>query len=206
MSGVLHFVDIGAHKGKVASRLVDRGAPNIYLHLFEPNPILMDRLRNRFGENNKVFLYEAAFHNSEGEATLYIPSETSESSSLYAKKLTSLGAPTIEVRTVDGLAFLRNLSTGSIVLFSNCEGSEFDFVPDILDDPHLVERIKLWSVSFHHGQRKIPTMKLAYLKIKQRLNTLGIQNLERHYGKSDIRAGKLDAFIDEVIELGEHYE
>ena len=202
----VHFVDIGAHKGQAAKLLVERGLSNVELHLFEPSPFLMKGLVDQFGENNKVSLYEAAFHNTNGHAIMYMPEPDSESSSLYAEKLTSPGAPSIQIPTMDGPEFLRKLSPGPIILFSNCEGSEFDFVPPILDDPQLVDRIELWSVSFHHGQHKIPTMKLAYLKIKERLDELGIENLERHYGKADIRAGKLDVFIDEVVVIGEYYE
>ena len=202
----VHFVDIGAHKGKTARVLLSRSASNIYLHLFEPNPFLIETLKDQFEENDGVSLYGAAFHIKKGYEILYMPEADSESSSLYAEKLTSPGSPQIPVPTVDGPEFLRNLSPGPIILFSNCEGSEFDFVPPILDDPQLVARIVLWSVSFHHGQHKIPTMKPAYLKIKERLDELGIENLQRHYGNADIRAGKLDAFIDEVAAIGEQNE
>lgn len=201
-----HFVDIGAHKGQAAKVLLGRSLPNVELHLFEPNPVLMGMLFKLFGERNEVFLYEAAFHTSQSVAIMYRPDPTSDSSSLYAEKRTSLGASKIEVQTINGVEFLRSLSPGPIVLFSNCEGSEFDFVPEILDDPKLVERIKLWSVSFHHGQHKIPTMKPLYLKIKEKFEEMGIENRTGHYGRADIAAGKLDAFIDEVVAIGEQDE
>ena len=196
---MFHFVDIGAHRGEASSRFVGRGLTDVQLHLFEPNPTLMRLLEERFKYSSNVRLNETAFHIKEGEADMYTPDPESESSSLYAEKKTSPGAPVLCVKMIDGPAYLKNLDSGPIVLFSNCEGSEFDFMPVILDMPELVDRIKLWAIGFHHGQRKIPTMRPAYEKIQATMDALGIENPNRHYSRSDIRDGKLDRFIDEVV-------
>jgi hypothetical protein len=165
----------------------------------------MKGLREKFKDEPLVNLYEAAFHVTDGEAPMYTPDDYSESSSLYAEKKTSPGKPIIAVKTIDGPAFLRELSPGPIVLFSNCEGSEFDFVPVILEDPALLERIKLWSVSFHHGQCKIPTLRPAYEELYPKMVALGVNNLDRHYGRRSSFDAQKQTFVDEIMELSDDY-
>lgn len=198
---MFHFVDIGTHRGEASSRFVGRGLTDVQLHLFEPNPTLMRLLEERFKYSSNIRLNETAFYIKEGEADMYTPDPESESSSLYAEKKTSPGAPVLRVKTIDGPAYLNSLSPGPIILFSNCEGSEFDFMPVILDMPELVERIKIWAIGFHHGQNKIPSMRPAYEKIQEKMDSLGIENPNRHYNGGDIRRGKLDAFMDEVVKV-----
>jgi hypothetical protein len=118
---------------------------------------------------------------------------------LYKEKKTSPGADELQVDTINGAEFLRGLE-GDIILFSNCEGSEFDFVPEILKDPDLCRRIKMWVISFHHGQRKIPSLKPKYLEIKEQMLEMGIVNdPDSHYDNNN--SGEVDAFVETVKEL-----
>jgi len=196
---ILHFVDVGAHTGRTSKKILQSGGDNTRVWMFEPNAILALSLIADTQGDSRAVVYAKAFTDKEGRADMYTPDKTSESSSLYADKKTSIGSPVISVPCIDGVAFLKKLSPGPIVLYSNCEGSEFDFIPKVLDDKELRDRIVFWSVSFHHGQRKIPSMKPTYLKIKARMDELGIENVIGHYGNRDIREGKLDEFVKEVL-------
>ena len=196
----LHFLDIGARKGRTAALLLKNPNPNIRVYLFEPNPYLMSHLKNRFKDDSRISFYQQAFTDRNNFQTFYIPEDTSESSSLYADKKTSVGSPTIQVECIDAIPFIRNLSPGPVVLYSNCEGSEFDFIPALINSG-VYERIKLWSIAFHHGDRKIPSMKPVYQEIEKNMERLEIENVVGHYGKGDIKAGKLDEFVEGVLKL-----
>ncbi len=193
----LHFIDVGARKGRTAALLLKNPDPNIRAYLFEPDPFLMERLKEKFSTEKRVSLYEEALTNFTGNADFFGRERGGEGNSLYAEKKTSIGAPCIQVRCRNMAEFLRGIPDGPIVLYSNCEGSEFDFMPQLLNS-ELWKRISLWSVSFHHGDRKIPSMKPAYFLIEAKMKELGIENVLGHFGKGDIKAGKLDEFVERV--------
>jgi FkbM family methyltransferase len=200
MEVVIHFLDVGAHKGKTSALFLNNDRLDLRAHIFEPNPALMLDLIQKFKGDLRVRFYRAALTTSNLSRTLYVPDPYSESSSLYLEKKSSQGAKEMTVACIDAVNFLQNLTPGKVVLHSNCEGAEFEFVPAILD-AGLHEKIDIWSVSFHHGQRKIPVFKPLYLEIKARMDELGIENLNAHYGKADTRAGKLQEFIDMCLAL-----
>lgn len=189
---VYNFVDVGAHNGIVAEKVASLG---IQVHAFEPNPKLMEGLQDRLGGLPNVTLYEQAWDKNRRLAIMYTPEPESQSSSLYIEKKTSPGAAEVLVDTIDGAEFLRGLE-GDIILFSNCEGSEFDFVPEILKDAELCQRIKLWAVSFHHGQHKIPTLRPQYEEIYKQMVDKGIFNVHAHYDNN--KKGEIDAFVETV--------
>lgn len=194
----LHFIDVGARKGRTVGLLMKDLRPNIQAYLFEPNPHLARRLKEKFKDEIRVFVWEAALTNRNGEGVFYIPDATSESSSLYADKKTSINAPTITVTCTNAVEFIRNLPLGPIVLYSNCEGSEFDFIPAIFE-AGLDKRIVFWSVAFHHGDRKIPSMKPKFWEIEREMNKRGIENIVGHFDKGDIKTGLLDKFVRKVL-------
>ena len=194
----LHFVDVGVWKGKTAGLLLKRAPENVRLYLFEPDPSRVIDLAAKFGNDSRVTIYRAALTNYSGRGKFYRPAPGGEGSSLCREKINCIDAPSIQVNCMDGYKFIRDLPPGPVVLYSNCEGGEFFFVPPILNsDVH--KRIVLWSVSFHYGSRKIPAKKPIWLEIEKKLDDLGIELVPGHFGKQDIRDGKLDEFVEKVL-------
>lgn len=113
-------------------------------------------------------------------------------------KKTSIGAPSIKVGCIDANKFIQNLSEGPIVFYSNCEGSEFEILDVILYN-ETWKKISLWSIAFHHGDRKIPSMKPTYFKLEARMAELGIVNVPGHFHKK--ATTELDEFIEKVSNL-----
>lgn len=195
----LHFLDVGVWKGRTTGFLLEQAPTNIQAYLFEPDPRRMESLEQRFKNDSRVSFYEAALTDTNEPGVFYVPAPGGEGSSLYADKKTSVGADTTLVDCINAFDFISNLPPGPIVLYSNCEGGEFNFMPLLLNSD-LHKRIVLWSIAFHHGDRKIPSMKPAYWEIEKRMNELGIENVPGHFGKGDIKAGKLEKFIKKVLE------
>lgn len=192
------FLDVGARRGLTSQLLLARESnPDLRSYMFEPNPILVKELREKFEEEPRAIIYEAAFTNFDGHSHLYWDESTGEGASLYASKKTSIGAPAIMVECIDVRHFIRSIPEGKIILYSNCEGSEFEII-ETLFDTGLWKKISMWSIAFHHGDRKIPSMKPAYFRLKEKMDELGIENVPGHFGKEGIRDGMLDEFIEKV--------
>lgn len=195
----LHFLDIGAWKGKTTSLLLKDNDLNIHAHLFEPNPILAKELREKFKDESRVVIYETALTNKTGKSTFFWDENTGEGASLYPDKKTSLTLPSIEVECMDAMQFIKSLSPGPIVFYSNCEGSEFEILSELLYS-ELYKRITLWSIAFHHGDRKIPSMKPVFYKLDQRMKELGIENVEGHFDRGASMEKRLE-FVQKVWKL-----
>jgi len=194
---MIHFLDIGARKGRTARWLLATGI-DINIYMFEPNPESFKILMEKFGGDSRVELYPAALTDTEGVTRLYWDEETGEGSSLYKDKKTSIGAPWIPVHGIDADGFIQDLPEGPIVFYSNCEGSEFEILNKILYN-ETWKRISLWSIAFHHGDRKIPSMKPTYFKLEARMEELGIVNVPGHFRKKLVT--ELEEFIEKVKAL-----
>lgn len=197
---VLHFMDVGVWKGEVAALVLKSPRENLRVHLFEPDPDRMAALRVKFEHDTRVNYYEAVLTDREGVRSFYVPAPGHEGSSLFADKKTSAGAPTIQVEGIAGRAFIEALSPGPVVLYSNCEGGEFEFLPEILASD-VRDRIALWSISWHN--KKIPSMEPAFQEIKATMKRLGIEVTIGHFVKDQhTRPGGLrDQFVDTVLSL-----
>jgi len=195
---MIHFLDIGARKGRTARWLLNDEKLDIHIYMFEPNPKSFRGLVEKFDGNPRVSLYSAALTDTEGVTRLYWDEETGEGSSLYKDKKTSIGAPWIPVNTIDANEFIQNLPEGPVVFYSNCEGSEFEILDVILYN-ETWKKISLWSIAFHHGDRKIPSMKPTYFKLEARMAELGITNVPGHFRKKLVI--ELEEFISHVKAL-----
>ncbi len=195
----LHFLDIGARKGRTVNNLLKDNTLDIKAYLFEPNPIVVKHLRERFATETRITIYKAALTDRIGTIPLYWDEDTGEGASIYFDKKTSIGAPHIDVTCMSARKVIQDLPDDEpIVFYSNCEGSEFEIMEDLFKDD-LWKKISLWSIAFHHGDRKIPSMKPAYFRIQKQMDEFGIENVPGHFHKkADI---ELAEFIEKVKAL-----
>jgi FkbM family methyltransferase len=198
---VLHFLDIGAYNGKVSAVFLARDpSMSHHAYLFEPNPVMMAQAKERVKDPRATF-YEAAVSGTDCFGRLYVPKPTSEGSSLYLEKGTSRADRYIEVEVINLVRFIRDLPPGPVVLYANCEGSEFDFVPRILDSD-VRDRVTIWSVSFHHIKKGLEFKQQAYDWIVAKMAEYGIENHGGHMAKPTDRASLKD-LMDVVMKLRE---
>jgi len=195
---MIHFLDIGARKGRTARWLLYNSTLDIHIYMFEPNPKSFKGLVEKFQGNPRVTLYNEALTDTTGTTDLYWDEKTGEGASLYKDKKTSIGSPSIKVDCMDADVFIQNLPAGPVVFYSNCEGSEFEILNKILYN-ETWKRISLWSIAFHHSDRKIPSMKPMYSKLEARMAELGIKNIPGHFRKKVVI--ELEEFISHVKAL-----
>jgi len=114
---MIHFLDIGARKGRTARWLLNDEKLDIHIYMFEPNPKSFKGLVEKFQGNPRVTLYNEALTNTTGVTDLYWDEETGEGSSLYSDKKTSIDAPSIKVDCIDADVFIQNLNLEEVLFF-----------------------------------------------------------------------------------------
>jgi len=179
------FVDVGANIGDSLAawfnlaRCVpgERGCRDIFpSHLslterkkfcavaFEMNPILAQRLietvaKLRQEGANILEVHHAAFSTSSGNGYALIDDARKalgSSLALSKKMLSGKPAETIQVPTMDGIAFLRNLSEYShVVLKLDVEGLEYNLLPDLLMSGVLCHNVRDLFLEWHTGKNTL---------------------------------------------------
>ncbi len=100
--------DVGAHKGYYSDYLIS-GRPDLTIHGFEPNPILIDELRATAA--GRFTVHQFALGDQEGEAVLHDPEAAgSEGASLVGQAVDELyrdwpkRTVSVQVKTLDAVA------------------------------------------------------------------------------------------------------
>ena len=70
LRGVVQYVDVGTNDGLEMGQLLNSVGPFKSVHAIEPNPIIVEQLRNRFPS---VCLHQLALGNCDTEAKLIVP-------------------------------------------------------------------------------------------------------------------------------------
>lgn len=66
------YLDIGGHRGFATEAILAR-APQSRVGVFEPNPVLAERLQRRFASHPRVEVFHAGLGDLAGELRLYLP-------------------------------------------------------------------------------------------------------------------------------------
>jgi FkbM family methyltransferase len=196
----LHFVDVGAHLGRTAQLLLNETKnPNLIVHLFEPNPIFASRLKSIFESEPRAIVYQEALDHKDSQALLRVPygrrGMKSQGASISFKKKMKPNWKLrhLSIKTRSARRFIRGLSAGPVVLYSNCEGSEYDIVADLFLD-NTWQRIALWSIEIH-GPEKMENIDVELSTLKNLFSQHQIENIEGHWGRGEEQEEKLKRFL-----------
>lgn len=137
-------LDLGAYEGDWAARITEKYQSRIIA--FEPNPRSLERLKSRFGTNQKVTVYDYGLHDR--DATLEM-TQAGMGSTLFNEPFPSSQAGHVSVRVRDAAAVLDELGLERIDLLKiNIEGGEFD-VLDRLIETGWIRKVRCLMVQFH---------------------------------------------------------
>ncbi len=66
------YLDVGANRGQSVDAILMK-TKNSRIQLFEPNPLLYQKLRHQYGNNKKLVVNNFGLGDKKGEYTLYVP-------------------------------------------------------------------------------------------------------------------------------------
>lgn len=169
-------VDCGANVGDVSARLLESGAEVI---AFDPEPWAVERLRERFAEEPRFTLHNAAVGAAEGTVQLMRAANFDTNAAGASVKSTvvqgahRMGASegTISVRQIDLVDFLRKLiaEKGEIAFLKmDIEGAELDLLP-AMDAAGLFGSIRCTVVETH--ERKFRDLRPAFARMREQISS-----------------------------------
>lgn len=97
----LMLFDVGANKGKYSTLLKKLFQEKATIHAFEPSSTTFGMLKENFGNQDQVFLYQKALGESAAQLTLFYPEIGSGLASLYDRNLDHFGIETKDVEQVE---------------------------------------------------------------------------------------------------------
>ncbi len=189
---MLHFVDVGVYLGRTSRKLLQMSnSPDLRVYMFEPNPAYAARLRKVFAKEPRALVYEEALSDCDGFCDFFIPQSglkmKGQLGSLVRSqtmKKAHWEVNTHKVKLRSARKFIKGLSKGKVVLYSNCEGGEYDVIRDLFSDDTW-KRIYLWSVDIHEYETE--TSKQAVKFIEDTFASHDITNLAAHWGRRSER-------------------
>lgn len=145
-------IDLGANYGEITQALAATGADVI---AFEPDPDTFAQLQAKVGHLPNVTLHQKAAGARAETLTLHRaknlakdPAKRSQAASLIRQDSAMDSANTVEVAVVDFVAFLRALDRPVRLLKVDIEGSEFELLEHLFDDP-VLDRLDTVFVETH---------------------------------------------------------
>lgn len=173
------ILDIGSNIG-ISTLFFKRLFPDSIIYCFEPDPHVFGILEKNVKENDlkNVFLINSAVSDHSGGASLYVPSWSSGSSSLFLKKLE------IEKGFADMTMLEKNAIKEKEVEVMRC--SQF-----IVDKG--INRIDLLKIDAEGAEERITN------DIKPFLNRIGMLMMEFHYSR-DFRENRLSSIVSTLEE------
>lgn len=145
-------IDVGAEKGSVTKACVDQGCEAVYA--FEPYPPNMKRLREQFGNNPRVHLFEMAIGLRDETAQLNVAEDKSGYGldayhSLVQSEETPIlhwkGKIPVQVRSLDSLVADGTLPTEVGILKIDTEGNDFNVLQGMGRLKSAVVMIECWD-------------------------------------------------------------
>lgn len=97
-------VDIGGHVGNYTAELRRRN-PSLEIHTFEPSPVNVAKLQNRFARDKGINIVAAALSDTAGPVTLFSDSAGSALGSLTERRLEHFGIDFGITQSVDAIRF-----------------------------------------------------------------------------------------------------
>ncbi len=175
------FLDIGAHHGQTIEMILRPRFKIDHIFGFDPSPICHDILDRKFGTNPKVTVVKTGLWSKTCEMNLH--NEGSQGGSVHEDYQTTCNPePRVThckfVKASDW--FTNNVSSDDEVFLKiNAEGSECEIVLDLLDSGEY-DKIKALFIDF--DVRKSPSQKHKELELRERMKTMGINNMHVYMG------------------------
>ena len=168
-------IDCGANVGEISARLLATGADVV---AFDPDPLAFEQLRQRFADQQRYQLHNAAVGCTEAEVVLMRAANFDGNEGNASQKSTVItGARNIgeagervTVRQIDFVAFLRDLiaARGPVAFLKiDIEGAELDLL-DALDRAGLLAHIRCTVAETH--EHKFPDLRLRYEALRTALS------------------------------------
>ena len=156
------IVDIGANIGDVSNYFVTKGC---IVQSYEPNPSCIEFMKLRFKNIPNITIHEGAVSNYEGQASFYVTTNSSLSSSLINR---SNEYETVEVKTkIYGITSILKKNPGRIKLIKiDIEGAEYDLLDESIK-PELSSIFDYCAVEVHYN--KMPELKPRHDLIVQKI-------------------------------------
>jgi len=125
-------IDIGANVGEYTAELRNRN-PGLEIHMFEPSTTNIEKLKERFAEDNKIVLIPYAVSGENGSATLFSNEPGSGMSSLSKRKLDHFDIKFDFKETINKMRFeeyWKNILQERVmdIVKLDIEGHEFDAI------------------------------------------------------------------------------
>lgn len=175
------FLDVGAHHGQTIELLLYPRFKVDRIVGFDPSPLCHDILDRKFGSNSKVSIVKAGLWSETCEMDLH--NEGSQGGSVHADYQTTCNPESRTTRCGFIKAsdwFRDNVSMDDEVFLKiNAEGSECEIILDLLDSG---EYSKIKAVFIDFDVRKSPSQKHKEIELRERMKTMGINNLHVYMG------------------------
>ena len=134
--------DIGGYQGDFSNYINKKF--NCFIYIFEPNQEYYNKLVDRFKEDKKIYCFNYALSNVNGN--LYLSNNKEASSLIKDIKITDYQI--VKVRNF--FEVFNKLKIKKIDLIKiNIEGGEFDLLTHIINE-NLIKKINNIQVQFHH--------------------------------------------------------
>ncbi len=144
--------DVGANRGSYLDAALHLLGPGVRAYSFEPQPFNIGLLRQRFGEDSRVTLVEAALGSHIRTAPIYFSVEGEPTASLHTSP-DAKSSHTVQVMTID--QFCRDRSLASIdMLKIDAEGHEMEV---LLGARSMMEGGRIHSLQFEFGETFLQT-------------------------------------------------
>lgn len=171
------YIDIGANHGLTIENFLNEN-PDFTVFAFEPSPQLAEELRNKFSDNPRVTVFEAAAWIYDGKATFYPGALSDESSTLLTGK--SEESPwkidyengiTVTAIDIARWILLNTTDDDLIIMKMDAEGSEYKLIPRLID-AKVPERLSEMRVEWHWDRYTDEVTETQHHELRDKLKTL----------------------------------
>jgi FkbM family methyltransferase len=169
------FLDCGSHSGESVNkfRSIKLDSSEYEIHMFEPNPILFDKINNNSNYNNCI-KNNVCVSNKNGKFKLWGCTKNilSVGSTLERSKANFDNISNddfIECDTIDLIEYIKNKfdKNDYIILKLDVEGSEYDILEKMLDT-NVIDYINELHCEFHH-QWLDSSFTTRYLELEKKI-------------------------------------
>lgn len=175
-------IDCGANVGYITEQMARNGAT---VYSFEPNPYAFNILKDKFGKNNNIHLYNKGVWDRNTRMKLYFHEYSdqdelmwSTGSSFLEYKGNVLKDKFVEVDIIDLVEFIQKLNKKIFVLKIDIEGVECELLEKIIK-AKLYKSIKYIFVETH--DHKIPELQERTDIIRNLIKQKKIKNINLNW-------------------------
>jgi FkbM family methyltransferase len=149
--------DLGGYEGQWTSDIFSMYGCSI--HVFEPVEEFATKIKQRFSQNHKIFVYQYGLSNQNRQLQIFL---NGDSSSTFKSEAISQ-----EIFLIKAIDFIQNNNISSIDLMKiNIEGGEYELLEHLLDNDFIANITNI-QVQFHDF---VPNAEERMTRIQQELN------------------------------------